>query len=428
MQQDYEKTESDFLACCITDPGIIDRAVQQGLTPNHLAHVHHKAQFAMLCDMRLRGLDPSVPEVLLAEAGRDRGRLAAMGGLPALLAHHTGTTLHASTLIESLLEAHARRSVWKLFHHGAETLAAGAIDLGELRELSDKAQAVLAGQSAVQRSLGDIGNEAIRDAEEQIAGKPSSKTLVTTGLHNFDRWATPIGQEEIVVVGGRTSAGKSSLMLQIAGHNLAAGLRVAVFSLETSDSVVLKQMVGQRASVNIRDLASEMPAKQKEYMDKLRFAKESKNLMIFDRDTRLDAIQARCRLLAATFKPQLVVVDYLNIIGTDGDSYERVSRISNAMIELRKTLNCTLMVGAQLNRSSEKEEREPNRTDYRDSGSVEQDASRLLAIWRKPGQALDLNYYDCSLLQLKHRSGPLAKVDCRFHARTTTFKEVGEHA
>lgn len=420
------RTESDYLGCCLLDGAVIDRGLQQGLTAAHFSSVHHRAQFGFLCELRLAGKDTTA-EGVYAAAARDVARLNGMGGMGAIVAHQSSTTAHAATLISSLIEIHGKREGWRVLSKGLDGLKSGSSSLEDLAGLADELKAVTTCQQSLQRQLGDIAEDAIKDAQEQIEGKPSAKTLVTTGLPNFDRWATPMGPEEVVVVGGRTSAGKSSLMLQIAGHNLAKGLRVAVFSLETSDDVVLRQIVGQRAGVNIRDLKGEMPAKQQEYLEKLRFAKTTKNLLIFDRDISLTAIQARCRLLATSFKPQLVVIDYLNIIGADGDSYEKTSRISNSLIEIRKGLGCTLMVGAQLNRSSEREEREPNRTDYRDSGSVEQDAHRLLAIWRKPNQPLDLNYYECSLLQLKHRSGPLAKVDCRFNARHTTFIEAANN-
>lgn len=417
------KTESDLLGCCLLDGATIDRALQQGITPGHFSHVHHAGLWRLLCELRLAGKDTTAEGVFAAVAS-DKRRTEAVGGMGAVVAHQSATTAHANSLISSLIEIHGKREGWRVLSKGLEGLKSGSASLEDLAGFADELKAVSSRQQSVQRQLGDIAEDAIKDAQEQIEGRQTAKTLVTTGLPNFDRWATPMGPEEVVVVGGRTSAGKSSLMLQIAGHNLAKGLRVAVFSLETSDDVVLRQLVGQRAGVNIRDLKGEMPAKQQEYLEKLRFAKTTKNLMIFDRDISLTAIQARCRLLATSFKPQLVVIDYLNIIGAEGDSYEKTSRISNSLIEIRKGLGCTLMVGAQLNRSSEREEREPNRTDYRDSGSVEQDAHRLLAIWRKPNQPLDLNYYECSLLQLKHRSGPLAKVDCRFNARHTTFIEA----
>jgi replicative DNA helicase len=418
-----QRTESDYLGCCLLDGSVIDRGLQQGITPGHFSHLHHKAQFSFLCDLRLAGKD-TTPEGVFAAASRDAGRLSAMGGMGAIVAHQTATTLHAPSLISSLIEIHGKREGWRILSKGLESLKSGAGDLAGLAALADELKEVSTCQQSLQRSLSDIGDDAIKDAQEQIDGKQATRTLITTGLSMFDRYATPIESHEYVVVGARTSHGKSSFLLQVAGHNLAAGRKVAIFSLETSDKAVLKQIVGQRAGVNIRQFHQETRDKQQEYMDKLRFAKTTKNLIIFDRDLTLTAIEARCRLLATSFKPDLVIIDYLGLIGIDGtSSYERMSKVSKAMIPLRKALGCALMVGAQLNRGPEKEEREPGRSDFRDAGGIEEDSHRIIALWRKPNQPLDRDYYDSALLQLKCRDGGLAKVDCSFHGPTTKFLE-----
>lgn len=145
---------------------------------------------------------------------------------------------------------------------------------------------------------------------------------------------------------------------------------------------------------------------------------------MFDRDLTADAIASRCRLLAQSFQPNLVIVDYMGLIGgSDGTAYERASKTSKAMIPLQKSLGCTLMEGVQLNQGAEKEEREPTRTDFRDSGQILEDCHRALAVWRRPGFKLDQSWFDYDVMQLKLRDGPLAKVAARFHAPTTRFME-----
>lgn len=422
-----ELQEKYLLAYAYTDPQVIDRATQAGVTAECFVNPFHYHQWRFLCELRLAGKHTDSNSVVQEAVAA--GRVGPMGGIPYIFecAELGGASPGgAGPAIDRILEVHAKRQAYKLLAGAVEHLKDGGGELDTVRQTVERVAGICAGNARVQRSLQDIADEAIRDAEEAVNGKPSSRTLIYTGLPMFDRYATPMEPQDYVVVGGRTSAGKSSLMLQIAGHNLSLGRRIAIFSLETSDTVVLKQLVAQRVGVNLRNLGDELPAKQQEYMEKLRYARTSKNLMVFDRDTTLMAIQARCRLLANSFKPDLVIIDYLNIVGHDGDAYERTSKVSTAMIELRKQLGCCLMVGAQLSRSSEKEEREPTRTDYKDSGSIEQDASRLLAVWRKPGQLLDQDWYDCALFQLKNRTGPLAKVECRFHAPTTIFREAAQ--
>jgi replicative DNA helicase len=266
-------------------------------------------------------------------------------------------------------------------------------------------------------------------AEQAISGERDNKDVVTTGLPSFDNLAQPIEAHEYVVVGARTSIGKSSFMSQIASHNLNRGLKVAYFTLETSANAVIKQIAGQRARVNLRALNHEFADKQGDYFKELKRL-STQQLRVFDKDMSITQIENRCRLLAASWKPQLVILDYLGLIrGTDGSAYERMGQLSKAMIPLKKTLGCALIVAAQLNRGNEREDRAPSRTDFRDAGSIEEDAHRIIALHRPSKshsgspQELGQSTYDYELLQLKLRDGPLAFSRIKYFANHTWFYE-----
>lgn len=417
-----EPIEDTFLATCRYDNTVIDQAVQRGLTEAHFADACSREQWRLTLTMRLSGQEVS-DAGLYAEAVK-RGLLEKLGGVERIIRGQPGGTLGSATLVDALIETHGKRESWKRLHKAVDLLERNAAGLGDVKQLADEVSAICAGKQSVQRSTAAIATEAIAEAEEQIAGTRPARTLITTGLPTFDRIAMPIESHEYVVVGARTSHGKSSFLLQVAGHNLAQKKRVVIFTLETSDKAVVKQIAGQRANVNLRKLEDEPREKQQEYLAKLRYAQTADNLLVFDRDLTIEQIEARCRLLKASYQPELVIIDYLGIIGVGGDSsMERMNRVSAAMIPLTKMLGCAVMVGCQLNRSSEKEERAPTRTDFRDSGSIEQDGHRLICIWRKPNQYLDSISYDCQLLQLKLRDGPTACIDMKFHSPTTRFYE-----
>ncbi len=423
MSRDTDHIEDTFLATCRYDNTVIDQAVQRGLTEAHFADPANRAQWRLSLAMRLEGQEVS-DAGLYAEAVK-RGLLEKLGGVERIVRGQPGGSLGSATLVDALLQTFAKRESWKRLHKAVDMLERNTANLDDIKQLADEVAAVCAGKQSVQRSTADIAREALAEAEEQIAGRQPARTLITTGLPTFDRIAMPMESHEYVVVGARTSHGKSSFLLQVAGHNLAAGRRVVIFTLETSDKSVVKQIAAQRANVNLRQLEREPRERQQDYLAKLRYAQSGDRLLVFDRDLTIDQIEARCRLLKASCQPDLVIIDYLGIIGVGGDtSMERMNRVSAAMIPLTKQLGCTVMVGCQLNRSSEREERQPTRTDFRDSGSIEQDGHRLICIWRKPGQPLDAMHYDCQLLQLKLRDGPTACVDMKFHAASTRFYEA----
>ena len=218
-------------------------------------------------------------------------------------------------------------------------------------------------------------------------------------------------------------------MTQLAQCNLYRGLRVAYFTLETSSRAVVLQMASQRAQINLRFISMESMEKQKLLKAEIEALKKMP-LLIFERDLSLDQIEARCQLLAATWKPDLVIIDYLGLIKTtDGNAYERMSKLSKAMIPLKKSLGCAMIVAAQLNRGNEREDRPPSRTDFRDTGSIEEDAHRVLAIHRPSKddsgvtQGCDRKEYLQELYQLKNRDGPLHQTRLTFFSPHTRFTE-----
>ena len=427
MSEAYRPDDLAFLSDCFAEAENIDQAIQAGITGSHFAHPHQRNLWQLLLD--LRGSGKHTDESTVYAEASNRGILPSIGGTEGLMAATEGvrnyTSLGAPARRAVLIGNWSKREAYKLLQRALGGLKDGTVSLDEVRGLAEKVGEVCTGKANDHRPVDVIAADAIAEAEAIIAGVKEDQDVITTGIPSFDKYASPMRRHEYVLVGGRSSHGKSSLMLQCAGHNLTRGKRVAIFSLETSDKAVVKQIAGQKAGVDLRNLDREMRENQMSYMEHLRHLQTTKNLLIFDRDLSLSAIESRCRLIAQSFKPQLVILDYIGLIsGVDGTAYERASKLSKAMVPLQKALGCTLMVGCQLNQGAEKEEREPTRTDARDSGQLLEDSHRFLAIWRKPNQPIDNLWFDCSLLQLKLRDGGLAKVDVRFHAPSARFVEM----
>lgn len=414
--------EKLLLGCVFIDNASLERAIEAGITTQHFQDGRTGEIWEVMVRLRTNGTEINTATVALGWKQPDYTLVTACEG--------GGTTAPLLQAIDLLLWA-KRRSDLKA---AATDLSVSILGHCEKDEVLSRASAVAAlsqeSEARKHRPLKAVADEAIADAETVISGVKDNRVVAELGLPTFDRKATGMAPHEYVLLGARTSHGKSSFLLQMAGHNLQRGLKVAVFSLETSDKAVLSQIAAQRAKVNLRDLSRELPERQKEYLAQLRGARESRNLMIFDRDLTLRSIESRCRLLASSFKPDLVILDYIGLVGIDGASaYERMSLASKSMIPLRKQLGCAMIVGAQLNRGSEKEDRQPSRTDFRDAGGLEEDAHRIIALNRPKNdfngniQQLDQDTYDYEILQLKLRDGPITASRCKFHAPTTRFYE-----
>lgn len=416
------QTEQIFLGACLANPELIDDAIAAGM-PNaaFVADAHCNIWQALV-------------------ALRSKGQLTDTSSVYMLMGEKCPATELFDCEKSCTSSITGKKAMKKLVWEGQLTTIKGALkDAILLTEKGGKQEDVSKAIEALQGHLKPAESEAASLeqligevklwAEQEIAGTRDKKDVVTTGIPSFDRLCQPIESHEYVVIGARTSIGKSSFMSQIAGHNLQRGLRVAYFTLETSSSSIIKQIAGQRAKVNLRNMAYELTDKQQDYFKELERLKKQ-SLRVFDRDLSLSQIESRCRLLAASWQPQLVIIDYLGLIrGTDGSAYERMGQLSKAMIPIRKSLGCALLVAAQLNRGNEREDRAPSRTDFRDAGSIEEDAHRIIAIHRPSKshtgnlQELGQSHYDYELLQLKLRDGPLAHSRIKYFAPHTFFYE-----
>jgi replicative DNA helicase len=424
---DHNEIEEAWLSCCLQDPEHIDKGVGAGLTNNHFKHRPHGELWRLLCELRLSGTTCDANGVVSAAV--QRGVAERAGGVAGILGMEgkvSSPAITGAAMLPALLDLHAKREIWTRCATVTEQLKSGAGNLEEIRPLLDEAAQYCTGQSrAPARTVDDLD----RELEAQIAAAKENKPrtdLIGWGLSKLDKYMDPIGPHEYVLICARPSVGKSSMLANLALTALRNKQRVCVFTLETSDTSVYRQMVAQSAGVNMKRIQDWFPTDH-ERVKKVRDAiRDSKRFMVFDRDMTLEAITSRCRLLATTFKPNLVILDYLGLVSTDGDNiYQRVSKVSKAMIPLRKTLGCALVVGQQLNRGSQAENREPTLADLRDSGQLEEDAHRVVMLHWKDSRLLDQETRQYKILQPKCRDGVTTAVDgIEFHAPTTRWREA----
>jgi len=418
--------EAIFLGGCFNNAELIDEGITEGCKPESFTSPAYKLIWQAMVEAKSKGSIIDLQNLLLANGQN----------FPLAEAMECENACHSTTT--------ARKALKKLIWEAQKRAVKPALtDIVRQIDQDAKPEEIVKAVEALQghlkpaeeeaKSLDAIIGEVELWAKQEVEGTRPNVDIVYTGLPTFDRYAGGIEPHEYVVVGARTSHGKSSFMAQIAGHNLNRGLRVAMFTLETSSGSVVKQIAGQRSKINLRQFAQEDKAKLSLFHVELSRLKKQ-GLRVYDKDLSLQQIESRCRILAASWKPQLVLIDYMGLMkGTDkGSSYERMGQLSKAMIPLRKSLGCALIVAAQLNRGNEKEDRAPTRTDFRDAGSIEEDASRVICLYRPSKgfngqeQGLGQQFYDYELLQLKLRDGPLADAKIRLHAPSTVFFEPSE--
>jgi replicative DNA helicase len=224
----------------------------------------------------------------------------------------------------------------------------------------------------------------------------------------------------VYVVAGRPGQGKTAFKLSVAKNAAKQGYRVAVFSLEMPNEQITQRLTANETGIPL-DKIQNGQLTQEEWGTVNAAAETFEKLPIFMDDTpeiTPAQIEARCRRLIMQHGPlDLVVVDYLQIMGMDGRSANRteeVSAISRRLKTVSRRLNVPVLVGAQLNRESEKEERRPRLSDLCESGSIEADADVVIFPFEEDGVE--------TLIVAKHRNGKKGDANASFRKQLTKFE------
>lgn len=233
-------------------------------------------------------------------------------------------------------------------------------------------------QEALARArIGDRGNvdtlgESIdrikADIAARAAGTDDRSGWVFTGFPEFDDVDSascyfPFGsarEDGNVLIGGGSSMGKSVLMRNIADEAVRRGQRVLVYTLETSRDGFVEHLAAARARVNLRTLArcpKDHVARLQAALDDVRTTAD-KRLFVFQSadDPALRTIEGICTHARAWCAqhgtPHLIVLDYLQLIGTEkrcNSREQEVATVSHTWQALQRELGCVTLGGAQLN-------------------------------------------------------------------------------
>lgn len=234
---------------------------------------------------------------------------------------------------------------------------------------------------------------------------------------------------QLVIVAARPSVGKTALACQIADHSATSSGGTALFTLEMPDEDILRRMVCSRAQVNALSLTHRSPDKRERYDLQQALSALTESALWIDDTTgcTVPAMRSQLRKLAGRHPLKMVVVDYLQLVESTGRGdrkrNEEVSEVSRGLKKLAREFRVPVVALSQLSRDSEKTNREPNLTDLRDSGAIEQDADIVIFPHRKTEPRGYEEMIDIDLLLKKQRNGPLGRVEMYFVPKFTRFHE-----
>lgn len=437
-----EEAEQHVLACCLLDPEVVTRAVCAGVREE----AFYQPQNAIIWNTILELYTTNRPVTLevLAEELTTKKLFEQVGGFPYLM-QVTGkipTTAHAGYFIEKLQEKRALRDAIKIgtgLVEATYSYSGGGI-AGHVAPAMDALAKVQSGSTAKdERTLQQAATETIKQVEAMIRGEKTTENLVSWGFSDFDRLFFPMMGGELVIIAARPSVGKTTLTDQIA---LALAFAaepsdVAIFSLEVTVDQKPKKFAQIMSGHSWRRLPKSHEKDRVEFLQALAEIRDNKHLHCFYKEQSIDGICARIKALHQQKKIRLAIVDYLQLLELGQKDSNRNDAIGYATRKLKLLaleLDMPIVLLSQLNRSSERDQREPRMSDLRDSGNIESDADRILFIHRPPtdpitGQSQDmtdseLDRFYVDIIQAKGRDVGTFRIGMTFQRSRTTFMQI----
>src|SRR5215213_3404761 len=453
--------------------------IQLKLRPEHFYEPLHGRIYEQI--LRLLDKNMIASPVTLRPLFEADEEMKELGG-PAYLAQLTGSgaaVIGARDFAEQIYELALLRA---LIGVGRE-MVEQALDTSE--DVDPKGQ-IEAAEAALYRVAEEGGGEgSVKSFAEatRMAVQMAEKALntggglsgITTGLENVNAKTGGLHHSDLVILAGRPGMGKTALATNIAFNTAqrfiqdtvvdglapekSAGAPVAFFSLEMSADQLATRILAEQSGIPSENLRMGKISQQ-DFRNLARAAAELESLPLYIDDTAglsIAALRTRARRLKRQKGVGLIVVDYLQLLqGTGRNSNENrvneISEISRGLKTLAKELEVPVVGLSQLSRAVEqREDKRPQLSDLRESGSIEQDADIVLFIYREDYylKAVEPDYplpdeiekqakyeawkekYDpvagrAEIIVAKQRHGSTGIVRVRFDGRTTKFSDAAD--
>lgn len=248
---------------------------------------------------------------------------------------------------------------------------------------------------------------------------------IKTGFYKLDEILGELEGGDVTVIAARPAVGKSALVTQIIGQVAKRGKRVGYFNLEMNESQVYERFVARLSRLSLTRVrrAKAFLKGEDEQFEKANNELATYDVVISTGSKFVSEIKAESRHQ----KFDLIVIDYLQLVKADKRYANRASEvgdISKSIKALAMELKVPIILLSQLNRTSEgRETKEPEISELRESGDIEQDASNIILLWNlsediKRAKGVKIG---------KCRQGELGKIGMEFIGENMEFQEREEN-
>ena len=456
------EAEQQLLGALLTNNDIYDR-IAGIIGPQHFYEPVHARIFETAA-ARIAKNNLASPVTLKAFLEGDEG-LKELGG-PAYLVRIAGAAVSAyaaKDYAQMIYDMAIRRQLIELGHEMSARAATMDVKSEpreqiveaeqKLYKLSEQGQTESGFQSFL-RAVTDAVNMA--NAAYQRDGGLAG---ISTGLMDLDKKLGGLHPSDLLILAGRPSMGKTSLATNIA-FNVAKAYRRGTRHDGTEGAVdggvvgfYSLEMSAEQLAARVLSEAAEVPSEQirkgdmteEEFRRFVEAAKALEACPLYIDDTPalpIAQLAARARRLKRTHGLDLLIVDYLQLVrGTAENRVNEIAEISMGLKAIAKELNIPVIALSQLSRQVEsREDKRPQLSDLRESGSIEQDADVVMFVFReeyyvereKPSddrmdeiaawqERMERLHGKAEVVIGKQRHGPIGTVELSFDGRFTRF-------
>lgn len=390
---------------------------------------NHREIFQAIGDLSRKNVP--VDALTVSEELSRRGTLEAVGGRAYIgsLSSGTPTTANAAEYAKIVAE---KASVRRLITMADDVLVKGyegSMDPGALLDHTEQ-EIFKISQERQRGPYTHIKDVLLNNIEsiDKAAQLEGGLTGLTTGFKELDEMTSGLQKSDLIILAARPAMGKTAFALTLALNSAIRGKgSVIVFNLEMSKEQLGQRILAIESRVDMQNIKK--GTLQRSDWDDINDALgvlTKTNIHIDDTGgISITEMKSKCRRLKAEAGLDLVIIDYLQLMVSEGKSESRtqeVSALSRNLKLMARELDCPVLVLSQLSRGPEQRtDHRPMLSDLRESGSIEQDADLVLFLYRDEYYHEEAIPGDCEVIVAKHRSGPTGTIHVAWLSKITKF-------
>lgn len=428
--------EKAMVGCLIIDGSVFDEISNLKITPDHFYDPRYGIIYDVITDLSLA--NRAIDYVTVCSKLQEKGKLEEIGGQSFVLTLVEDQASSANVYDYAKI-VKDKSSMREIIRTAMRVAQMGMTYSGDAEDFIQEVESSFFkltndAKSGSMVKLNATLKQNLKELEDtsRLMGEISG---LSTGYPRLDELLLGMQPGQLIVLAARPAMGKTSLALNVAVSScIQAGLPVVIFSLEMLATELSMRLLTGRAKVDSKRV------RKKAFLDTdlrsiAKATQELSSLPIYINDsgsTTILDIQSQCRKVKAEQGLGLIVIDYLQLMGSTSKNIQReqqIAEISRGLKTMAKELGCPVIALSQLNRGVEsRPNKRPSTADLRESGAIEQDADIVMFVYR------DEVYYPdtkepgiAEIIVGKNRAGEIGTAKLAWVGAYTSFENLAAH-